>query len=425
MQTADLHKIFLQTTGVSTDTRSIEKNSLFFALKGANFNANEFASQAIDKGARYAVVDKADYALDTRYILVQDSLKALQDLARHHRQYLGIPIVGLTGSNGKTTTKELIREVLSTRYKTIATKGNLNNHIGVPLTLLSMNKEIQIGIVEMGANHRGEIAFLADIAQPDLGFITNFGKAHLEGFGGYQGVIAGKSELYDFLKRNERSLVLNYDDPIQKKQSQYPKKLSFGSNNEVDLLISYPHGQHYASVEVGGYRIDSKLTGNYNAPNIAAAVAIGSYFDIPIALAKQSIEAYIPENNRSQVVARNGAKIIMDAYNANPSSMEAALDNFIDRTEPYKIVILGDMFELGAASAKEHQIVSDRLNQADINHIILVGEHFYRTKTNQTIKKFKDFEALKSEIPGLFQKEALVLIKGSRAMALERILDLD
>lgn len=423
MQTADLHKIFLQTTGVSTDTRSMERNSLFFALKGANFNANEFALQALDKGASYAVVDKADYALDPRYLLVQDSLKALQDLAKYHRQYLQIPIVGLTGSNGKTTTKELIRQVLSTKYHTVATKGNLNNHIGVPLTLLSMNREVEIGIVEMGANHRQEIAFLADIAQPDLGYITNFGKAHLEGFGGYQGVIAGKSELYDFLKSRGKSLVLNFDDPIQEKHAAYSKKLSFGSHDTADLQVNYLQKEQYAAIEVGGYRIESRLTGSYNAPNIAAAVAIGSYFDIPISAAKQSIEAYVPENNRSQIIERDGVKIILDAYNANPTSMAAALDNFIARPEPYKMAILGDMFELGTASAHEHQEVADRLNQSNIDHIILVGEHFYQTKTNQKIRKFKNFEGLKNEIPGLFQKGALVLIKGSRAMALERILD--
>lgn len=421
MQTADLHKIFLQTTGVSTDTRNIKKDSLFFALNGEHFNANEFATQALEKGASYVVVDQEAYALDQRYILVEDSLKSLQALAQFHRQHLGIPIVGLTGSNGKTTTKELIREVLSTKYKTTATKGNLNNHIGVPLTLLTMNKETEIGIVEMGANHRGEIAFLTTIAQPDLGYITNFGKAHLEGFGGYQGVVAGKSELYDFLKNNGKTLVLNYDDSIQEQQRDYSNKLSFGSG--ADLQVTYPVTQEYATIQVGGHQINSNLIGSYNAPNIAAAVAIGNYFNIPLSSAKGAIEAYIPNNNRSQIIQRNAVKIILDAYNANPTSMAAALDNFIGRTEPYKIAILGDMFELGFASAKEHQAVADRLSRSDIDQIILVGEHFYRTTTLESIQKFKDFEALKNEIPSILQEGALVLIKGSRGMALERILN--
>lgn len=423
METPSLHEIFLNSTGVDTDTRKIKKDSLFFALKGENFNANEFAAEALERGASYAVIDDPRYALDGRYILVEDSLQSLQDLAKFHRQFLGIPIVGLTGSNGKTTTKELIREVLSTKYHTSATKGNLNNHIGVPLSLLAMDQKVEIGIIEMGANHRGEIAFLTEIAQPDLGYITNFGKAHLEGFGGYEGVIQGKSELYDYLKKQQKTLILNNDDPIQQQQENYEDTLSFGSTLEADVNVEYLKVEQFARIKVNGVEINSNLIGRYNAPNIAAAVTIGHFFKVPFSEAKRAIEAYIPTNNRSQIIDKAGVKIILDAYNANPTSMSAALDNLMNRQELYKIVVLGDMFELGPTSSDEHQAIVDRLAQSDIHQVILVGEHFFRTKNTKDFRKFKTVEALKEHFASFLEPGGVVLIKGSRGMALERVLE--
>lgn len=423
METASLHKIFLHSTGLCTDTRVVKKDNLFFALKGDNFNANQFAAEALEKGASYAVIDDPTYALDGRYILVEDSLQSLQDLAKFHRRFLGIPIVGLTGSNGKTTTKEMIREVLSTKYRTSATKGNLNNHIGVPLSLLAMDHDVEIGIIEMGANHQGEIALLTEIAQPDLGYVTNFGKAHLEGFGGYEGVIKGKSELYDFLKKKGKAVILNYDDPIQQQQQDFEEKLSFGSTLEADLKVEYLNVEQYARIKVNGVEIDSNLIGRYNAPNIAAAVTIGHFFGVPFSEAKRAIEAYIPANNRSQVIEKQGVKIILDAYNANPTSMAAALENLMGRPEPRKIAVLGDMFELGPTSPQEHQAVVDGLEQSNINQVILVGEHFHRTSTNKNFKKFRTVEALKEHFSSFLKTGGVILIKGSRGMALERLLE--
>ena len=371
---ANLHSLFLECSSVSTDTRKIEKNSLFVALKGDNFDANTFAKEALEKGAKYVVIDNPTYLIDNRTLLVKDSLIALQELAKYHRTFLGLPIIALTGSNGKTTTKELIHAVLSKKYNTLATIGNLNNHIGVPLTLLRFTKETEIGIVEMGANHQKEIEFLCKIAQPDYGYITNFGKAHLEGFGGVEGVIKGKSEMYDYLKGNNKMVFVNVDDSIQKEKFTNIKRFSFSLNDSTaDVKISTIEANPMVKIIFNNQTIQSHLIGIYNANNINAAITIGNYFKVSDELIKEAIENYIPENNRSQLILKNGNEIILDAYNANPSSMAAAIANFIQLEKKNKIAILGDMFELGEESHNEHEKIVDLLiNETSIT-IYFIG----------------------------------------------------
>jgi UDP-N-acetylmuramoyl-tripeptide--D-alanyl-D-alanine ligase len=350
-------------------------------------------------------------------------LEALQKLASFHRAYLNLPIIALTGSNGKTTTKELINAVLQQKYKTTATIGNLNNHIGVPLTLLSMNKETEIGIVEMGANHQKEIEFLCDIAKPDYGYITNFGKAHLEGFGVVEGVIKGKSEMYKYLIANNKMVFVNANDPIQMKKTETAQTFTFGSPLS-DILISLIDAQPYVKAEYNGLTIKSNLIGEYNYNNIAAAIAIGNYFKVDTEATRNAIENYMPTNNRSQIINNGSNKIILDAYNANPTSMKAALLNF-EKFPGSKIGILGDMFELGKDAETEHQYIIDLACSLDIDKLIFVGEHFYKSIANSSIvTKFKSFEDFKINFKNLKITNSTILMKGSRGMALERILEL-
>lgn len=425
MKTARLHQRYLLCSGVDTDTRKIRNDSIFFALKGDNFNGNEFAHEALEKGARFAVIDDKKYARNkSQYIVVKDALQALQKLAIFHRNYLGVPILAITGSNGKTTSKELINAVLSKKYKTVATSGNLNNHIGVPLTLLSMDEETEFGIVEMGANHLLEIEFLCTIANPDYGYITNFGKAHLEGFGSLEGVIKGKTELYKFLEEKHKLLFLNLDDDVQKKHSNYKHTFSFGETREADVNLSYPETEK-AEVLFNKTRFTGQLTGSYNARNMAAALCIGLYFKVEFDDIQNALKDYEPKNNRSQVIPDGTNYIIMDAYNANPSSMHAALENFRKlKTNKQKIAILGDMFELGEASATEHQIVVNYVNNSDFSETYLLGENFKNTDINSNyIFKFKSIEDLKKHLEENNYENCYFLIKGSRGMALERVLD--
>ncbi|MGS2764607.1 UDP-N-acetylmuramoyl-tripeptide--D-alanyl-D-alanine ligase [Sinomicrobium sp. M5D2P9] len=423
MNTEALYQAYLSCNKVCTDTRKIEKGDLFFALKGDNFNGNAFAAQALDKGASFAVIDESNYHSGTETILVDDVLKALQQLAGFHRKQLALPIIALTGSNGKTTTKELIHSVLSKKFRTVATKGNLNNHIGVPLTLLSMNKDTQIGIVEMGANHLGEIALLCSIADPDYGYITNFGKAHLEGFGGIKGVIQGKSELYQYLVQKEKLIFYNAEDPIQsEKLKAYPYTFGYDSKGVSEVRVEFTGAAPFVNLKLSDQDIHSGLIGHYNFNNIAAAVTIGTYFEISAGNIKAAIEAYIPSNNRSQIVEKNGRKIILDAYNANPSSMQLALENFTALPYPDKALILGDMFELGNEAETEHQYIADQVSGLPSGSVILVGENFFRTGSAHL--KFRDFDALKSHILENGLPGKTLLIKGSRGMALERMLDL-
>lgn len=427
MTIPQIHKLFLENNSISTDTRKVRKGDLFFALKGEHFNGNTFANQALDKGAKYVIIDEKEYHSNTeKTILVEDVLKTLQALATYHRNYLKLPIIALTGSNGKTTTKELINAVLSKKYNTTATIGNLNNHIGVPLTLLSMTKATEIGIVEMGANHQKEIDFLCSIAQPDYGYITNFGKAHLEGFGGIEGVIKGKTELYNYLKANTKLIFVNANDSKQVEHSKNAQIITFGDKDTANLTVTLEQAQPFVYASYNKQTIRTQLIGIYNFNNIAAAICIGNYFKVEDASIKEALEQYTPRNNRSQILEKETTKIILDAYNANPSSMKAALSNFSDlKVTSNKIAILGDMFELGDEAKQEHQNIADLASQLNIDAIILVGENFYNTKnTNPKIKQYHSFEALKSNFNSLSVTDVTLLIKGSRGMALERILEL-
>ncbi|RED25445.1 UDP-N-acetylmuramoyl-tripeptide--D-alanyl-D-alanine ligase [Flavobacterium cutihirudinis] len=425
MNIQDIHNLFLQCKSLSIDTRKIEKDSMFFAIKGENFDANTFADEALKLGAFFVVIDNPTYFIDERTVLVENSLETLQELAKFHRNYLKLPIVALTGSNGKTTTKELINVVLSKKYKTKATIGNLNNHIGVPLTLLSFNKETEIGIVEMGANHKKEIEFLCEIAQPDYGYITNFGKAHLEGFGGVQGVIEGKSEMYQYLSKNDKLVFVNLEDSIQVEKSTGIKKFTFGLNNaNADLEIKNISANPFVVIDYINFNVESHLIGLYNANNINAAVSIGKYFNVDEKAIKEAIENYIPENNRSQLLKKGSNQIILDAYNANPSSMAVAIANFIQLENENKIMILGDMFELGNESKQEHKLIVDTLVNQNESVCYLIGKYFYENKvSNSNIAFFETFEDFASYLKTKKFQDNTILIKGSRGMALERTLE--
>lgn len=418
-----LYTLFKASAGISTDTRKIEKNTLFFALKGNNFNGNEFAEKALQLGAAYAIIDEEAFKSSDRTILVDNVLDTLQKLATHHRLQLGVPILALTGSNGKTTTKELIAAVLSKKFKVTATAGNLNNHIGVPLTLLSMNGETEFGVVEMGANHIKEIGSLCKIALPDYGYITNFGKAHIEGFGSVEGVIQGKTELYEHLKENNKLIFYNADDSIQKEKTGAHTSYSFGQKDSAQSTIKLKDANPLVTAIHNKQEIKSRLIGSYNFGNIAASVAIGDYFKVSPNDIKDAIEGYAPSNNRSQLIEKGSNKIILDAYNANPTSMKAALNNFSELNDPNKIAILGDMFELGTTSAKEHQEIAEYINTLNIGTVFLVGSNFNQVKIRSSkVIAYKSFEDFKSDFTG--PENTTLLIKGSRGMALERTLQL-
>ncbi len=424
MNIDSLYEIFLQHPKVSTDSRDIPENGLFFALKGPNFNGNAFAADALSKGAAYAVVDEAEFATGPRTLLVPDVLSTLQNLARNHRRNSTARIVSLTGSNGKTTTKELIAAVLGSHYTILATRGNLNNHIGVPLTLLRIQPETEYAIVEMGANHQGEIAALCEIAEPDFGYITNFGKAHLEGFGGVEGVIKGKSELYRFIRGVGGTLFMNADDPIQReKLSDYVHKVGFSTADNTYFIIEDLGADPEVSLRFEEIEIHSQISGGYNFSNCAAAVTMGKYFNVPPKKIKAAIEAYVPENNRSQIISQGGLEIILDAYNANPSSMQVALESFDNRKAPRKIAILGDMFELGEDAAEEHKAIGRQAMALNLDQLYLVGENFADTELDAP--RFRDFTALSAALQANpIVGPAAILIKGSRGMALERVLEL-
>ena len=394
----------------------IVTNNGVTSINSENFNGNKFAEEAVVKGADFSVIDEVAYKTSENIILVEDVLKTLQELARYHRDMLGIPIISLTGSNGKTTTKELINAVLSSKYKTTATIGNLNNHIGVPLTLLSMTAATEIGIVEMGANHPNEIACLSEISNPDFGYITNFGSAHLEGFGSLEGVVKAKSELYDFLISNEKKVFVNPEDSIQLVKTTKATVVLFNES------IVYINANPFVKLSFDSLEIQSNLIGAYNFSNIAAAITIGHYFKVSKEKIKEAIENFIPSDNRSQVIDTDNNKIILDAYNANPTSMKAALESFNDLESRHKTIIIGDMFELGDYSVKEHQNIVDLATEFKFDSVFFIGEHFHKTETNYL--KFLDFEELKEHLLNNPVKKSIILIKGSRGMALERIVSL-
>ena len=421
MVSSELHDLFLKCKGVSTDTRSIQNDSLFFSLKGENFDGNNYALEALKKGAKYAVVDNKKLS-NPNFIKVEDALVSLQKLSSYHRSKLiSTKIIAITGSNGKTTTKELIHQVLSTKFKTTSTIGNLNNHIGVPLTLLKINKDSDFAIVEMGANHIEEIKFLTNLIKPDVGYITNFGKAHLEGFGSLDGVIKGKTELYNWLLKNNKPILINSNDKTQNNFINH-KSITFGIKDNSNYTFKKEKIENFVSVNYRGSKIKSNLVGAYNFNNISAAISLGLHFKLSLKSIEQAIKSYIPTNNRSQLLSINKKKIILDAYNANPSSMKLAIDSFIKFSGP-KILILADMFELGQYSNNEHLEIIEQLEKINIK-AYFVGERFYKLKKKSDFFLFfKNKKDLIKEISTNKIKEKNILIKGSRIMKMELILD--
>lgn len=422
MTTKKLHSLFLNSSGVSTDTRKIKKNQIYFALKGDNFDGNNYADEALEKGALKAVINKQQENMKNK-ILVKDVLKSLQNLATYHREYLELPIIAITGSNGKTTTKRLVDEVLSHKFNVKSTRGNLNNHIGVPLSLLELDHKTEIGIIEMGANHQKEIEFLSNLTKPDFGYITNFGKAHLEGFGGIKGVIKGKSELYDHLKLHNKVAFVNADDTKQMQKLKNTKKYSFGEAEQADLNIYFKKAEPVVELEFQGIDIKSKLIGSYNFRNIAAAVGIGTYFGVDALDIKSAIQKFEAKDNRSQVKITAHNTLISDAYNANPTSMEAALRSFDHQEADIKVAILGDMYELGDDKIKEHQAVANLAKKLSLDSVLFCGEIFSKALENSDLKTFKNFNTLKKHLKNNPIKNAHILIKASRGMALERLHD--
>ncbi len=420
MKISDIYQLYIKSYTVSTDTRNLEKDCMFFALQGESFNANKFAEKALSEGAAHVIIDdKAYYKNDSRYILVKSVLETLQSLAAYHRKKLGIPILALTGSNGKTTTKELVNVVMSTKYATVATTGNLNNHIGVPLTLLSMNPNTEFGIVEMGANHFDEIARLCEITQPNYGYITNFGKAHLEGFGSLEGVIKAKTELYQYLDKSNGIAFVNHLDAIQLEKSENQKRHCIGAN------VKNIESQGFVQVQFDTCNLTSNLLGSYNFFNLMAAIVIGQYFEIPNEIIKGALESYVPNNKRSELIKKGSTQFILDAYNANPTSMRAALMSFQSDVSMNIALILGDMFELGKDAAIEHQHILNLVLDLGFKDCVLIGKNFYATSNvNAAVKKYEDFTAFEKEFCKTSYENKTVLIKGSRGMALERVLEL-
>jgi len=421
MNIEQFYPLFLQSEKVTIDSRKIGKNDIFFAFSGENFNAATLAEKAIENGALAVIVEQKDFEnKDKNIFYVSSTLDFLQQLAIHHRNQLQIPFIGLTGSNGKTTTKEIIHAVLSKKFNVQYTFGNLNNHIGVPLTILSIKPEHEMAVIEMGANHQKEIELLCTISRPDYGYITNFGKAHLEGFGGFEGVIKGKSELYDYLKENQKTIVVNENDPIQvEKTENYSPKITFGKNNSDYQFESFSEG-NFVGLKYNEEKAVSKLTGEYNFTNLCAAASLGLHFGIDFNKIRHAIENYTPTNMRSQVVKREEKTLVLDTYNANPSSMTASLHNFIT-FEGSKTIIIGDMLELGEESEKEHQNILKLAQELGFNEIITVGKNF--KNVNFSSISFENTTELIEYLKLNKIQSKNILLKGSRGIALEKALD--
>lgn len=426
MDLEKLYSIYTTSTGVSTDTRTLKPGNLFFALQGERFDGNRFAAEAIEKGACCAVVTGNAPSADNRYFIVDDALQALQSLARHHRRQLAIPFIGLTGSNGKTTSKELISGVLAKKYRVFATKGNLNNHIGVPLSVLSVTPQTEIAIIEMGANHVGEIAQLCTIAQPTHGFITNIGKAHIGTFGGFDNIIRGKTELYEHLVQHNGTVFINSQNNILmgfahrfKNPVFYPAK---GNFSYTEFISASP----YVRIRMeNGSEVQTRLPGRYNFENIAAAICIGKYFGVPPEAIAEALAAYVPANMRSQVVQKGTNTILLDAYNANPTSMQAALENLAEMNAHRKVAILGDMYELEEAAEAEHRAIGRLLAELDFVQVYLCGKLMkYAAEAFPAARYFEDKQQLADYLKTHPIEGAVVLIKGSRGMALETVADL-
>ncbi len=428
MDIDDLYTLFREHPVISTDSRNLPDGCIFFALKGPNFDGNRFAAESLAQGAAYAITDDpATAAGNPRLILVKNVLECLQQLANYHRRKLRVPVIAITGTNGKTTTKELIATVLRRKYQVTATQGNLNNHIGVPVTLLGMDSKTELSIIEMGANHPGEIAALCQIAEPDYGIITNIGKAHLEGFGSFEGVVRTKSELYGFLRDNGGKCFINTDNELLVRQAAGLEQLSFGTTGEAELRGIPEEGSWYLTVRAlfpkGWLYLRSKLVGSYNFENILAAARIGLHFGVGPTDIQKAIELYEPGNNRSQLMQKGSNRIIMDAYNANPTSMTAALKNFAAISHPRKVLILGDMLELGSYAREEHQKIADLIKNEDLCSVFLVGSHFSTVDAASAIKF-----ATSTQLAGYLASQkpltdSLILIKGSRGIQLEKVLE--
>ena len=421
MNIIELYEIYKQYPSIQTDTRKLKKGDIFFALRGPNFNANAFAETALSNGAVYAVIDDAKYNTHANMILVEDALHTLQQLALYHRNQFDIPFIAITGSNGKTTTKELVHAVLGSQYKTYTTYGNLNNHIGVPLTILNIRNDAEMAVIEMGANHRGEIASYCAYARPTHGLITNVGKAHLEGFGGYEGVKKGKGELYEYLRASDGTAFVMWDYDYLKEMSSGIKKIVKYGTTDADIKGNIIESEPFLTVEINKLKINTQLVGSYNFPNVLAAATLGKYFRIDDQKIKQALESYSPSNSRSQLIERENNKIILDAYNANPSSMRAAIENFEKIHAENKILILGAMAELGEESLNEHEEIIRLLDKYKWNEVVLVGGDFMKINT-----KYLTFDnSLKAKEWYRSRKfdNAYLLIKGSRSMQMERVLE--
>ena len=432
-----IYQKFLSFPNISTDSRNVTKNSIFFALKGDKFDGNVYAEKALQVCA-YAIVDDESVVQSERYILVNDSLEALQKLAQLHRRELNIPILAITGTNGKTTTKEIVARILKQKYNVWATLGNLNNHIGVPLTILQMNKDTQFGVVEMGANHQGEIAALCEIAQPDFGIITNVGKAHIEGFKSMNGVKKAKGELYSYLYMNNGMAFIHSDDETLQEMDPPRKTIFYGTSKfthcqgtilpsdlfvEMKWEVSDASSDNYEEILNNPNRsISSQLYGSYNFINILAAVCVGEYFKVPDVDIKKAVENYKPSNNRSQLVETENNKVVLDAYNANPSSVKVALENFIKISHKSKVVILGDMLELGDIANVEHCNIAYSLENTDLDKIFYVGSIYSNLKLPMKIQSFETYEILIQYLTKNPIKNSLILVKGSRAVQLEKLI---
>ncbi len=424
----NLYSLFLQHPEISTDSRQIPDGALFFGLKGDHFDGNEFAGTALEKGASFAIIDDSRYRIDNRCILVESVLSSLQQLANHHRNQFRIPVLAITGTNGKTTTKELIHAILSKKYQTLATTGNLNNHIGVPLTLLKLKSETEITIVEMGANHAGEIDLLCRIAEPTHGIITNIGKAHLEGFGGFEGVVQTKTELYRFLKSRQGIVFVNNDNPLLVKYSKGMKVIHYETGKTASTDKQNHPEDPYLKMEIKideqEITLSTKLFGQFNAENILAAACIGHFFGVEPGKIKEAIETYQPQNNRSQVLQTKSNLLILDMYNANPSSMEPALRNFSVSTHVRKVLILGDMLELGSECDKEHLDLLELIEKLGFTEVCLVGPVFTRLNTKREWLCFQDSELARMWLDHHRINDAVILLKGSRGIKLEMLVDL-
>jgi UDP-N-acetylmuramoyl-tripeptide--D-alanyl-D-alanine ligase len=418
MEIVELYNLFTNSAGVCTDTRKIKQNCIFFCLKGENFNGNTFAKKAIEEGASYSIIDEKEYQTENT-ILVGNVLETLQKLANHHRKQFNIPFIGITGTNGKTTSKELINAVLSQHFKTHYTQGNLNNHIGVPLTLLSVPKECEIAIIEMGANHIGEINELCKIAAPNYGIITNIGTAHIEGFGSKEGIIQTKNEMYNYISENGKLIFTNNDDSLLQKLSTTIKKYSYGKSN-ADCVASLLSETPNIKLSWNNTIINSTLYGGYNFYNIILAICVGQYFEVPSDKISKGIETYVSQNNRSQLIKLNNIDIYLDAYNANPSSMSVAIDSFASNLSSNKLMILGDMLELGSVSKAEHQNIIDKAKALNIE-TYFVGTEFYNAQKKYNFNYFKNTDELVDWFENNEIDKSSILIKGSRGIKLEKV----